>query len=70
MGSIDRLYATLTTPWVLHLEDDWRFSRSLDLDRVIDFLNVHTDVSVVCIAHGVYNPKYSSKSGKDVAWRH
>jgi len=64
MGSIDRLYATLTTPWVLHLEDDWRFSRSLDLDRVIDFLTVRTDVSVVCIAHGVYNPKYSSKSGK------
>ena len=31
LRSIDELYATLTTPYVVHLEDDWGFTRSLDL---------------------------------------
>src|SRR5262245_8192746 len=59
MRSIDGVYATFDTPWILHLEDDWAFRQSLDLDRVTDFLQAHPDISVVCIAHGAYNRKYA-----------
>lgn len=62
MQSIDRLYGSLTTPYVLHLEDDWRFTQTLDLDAVTDFLDARPDISVVCIAHRVYNPKYSHRA--------
>jgi hypothetical protein len=58
LRSIDQLYATLTTPYVVHLEDDWGFTRSLDLESVIRFLEARPDISVVCIAHRVYDPRY------------
>ncbi|KAB2941528.1 MAG: hypothetical protein K8F92_16975 [Hyphomicrobium sp.] len=58
MRSIDAHYATLATPYVLHLEDDWGFTRSLDLDRVTDLLEARPDISVVCIAHRVYDPRF------------
>ncbi len=59
MRSIDALYATLTTPYVVHLEDDWGFTRSLDLDNVIAFLEARPDIAVVCIAHRVYDPRFA-----------
>lgn len=59
MRSIDKLYATLCTPYVLHLEDDWGFTRGLDLDSVIGFLEARPDISVVCIANRVYDPRYA-----------
>ena len=34
MRSIDALYASLRTPYVLHLEDDWFFTRGVPLDSV------------------------------------
>jgi hypothetical protein len=58
LRSIDALYATLETPYVLHLEDDWRFSQAIDLDRVIAFLDAHPDVSVVCIANRIFDPRF------------
>jgi hypothetical protein len=64
MRSIDKLYATLLTPYVLHLEDDWGFTRSLDLDSVIAFLEARPDVSVVCIANRVYDPRYARSAHK------
>jgi hypothetical protein len=51
MRSIDALYATLSTPYVLHLEDDWKFTGSVDLSSVIDFMETRPDVSVVCIGY-------------------
>ncbi len=59
LRSIDKLYGTLHTPYALHLEDDWGFSRTLDLDSVVGFLEARPDISVVCIAHRVYNPRYA-----------
>ena len=64
LRSIDKAYATLQTPYVLHLEDDWGFTRTLDLDSVIDFLDARPDISVVCIAHRVYNPRYAKGAHK------
>jgi hypothetical protein len=59
MRSIDKLYASLDTPYVLHLEDDWGFTRGLDLEAVTDFLTVRPDISVVCIAHREYNARFA-----------
>lgn len=57
MRSIDALYARVATPYVLHLEDDWAFTRSADLTRVAAFLEAHADVSVVCVAHRI-DPRF------------
>lgn len=59
LRSIDKLYATLQAPYVLHLEDDWAFTRSVDLDSVIAFLEARPDISVVCVAHRLFDAKYA-----------
>jgi hypothetical protein len=64
LRSIDKLYATLATPYVVHLEDDWHFTRNLDLDSVIAFLEARPDISVVCIAHRIYDPRYAKSAHK------
>jgi hypothetical protein len=51
MRSIDALYASVRTPYVLHLEDDWFFTRGVALDSVVDLLEARTDISVVCIGY-------------------
>jgi hypothetical protein len=51
MRSIDALYATLATPYVLHLEDDWRFDAGVDLGRVMSFMEARPDISVVCVGY-------------------
>jgi hypothetical protein len=51
MRSIDGLYASVQTPYVVHLEDDWKFTGGVDLDKVVCFLDARPDVSVVCIGY-------------------
>lgn len=51
MRSIDGLYASVKTPYVVHLEDDWRFKGGIDLDKVVRFLEARPDISVVCIGY-------------------
>jgi glycosyl transferase family 2 len=51
MRSIDGLYAAVQTPYVVHLEDDWKFTGGVDLDKVVRFLEARPDVSVVCIGY-------------------
>lgn len=65
MGSIDAHYANITTPYIVHLEDDWGFTRSLDLDRVTDFLEARPDISVVCIAHRIYDPRFQKGAKRE-----
>jgi len=65
MRSIDAHYATLNTPYVLHLEDDWGFTRGIDLERVTQFLEARPDISVVCIAHRIYDPRFSKGARKE-----
>jgi len=62
LRSIDKLYETLPTPYVVHLEDDWGFTRGLDLDSVLQFLEARPDISVVCFAHRVYDPRYEKNA--------
>jgi len=51
MRSIDGLYASVATPYIVHLEDDWSFTGGVDLDKVVRFLEARPDVSVVCIGY-------------------
>jgi len=51
MRSIDGLYRSVPTTYVVHLEDDWKFSGGADLDKVVRFLEARLDISVVCIGY-------------------
>src|SRR6516164_6005813 len=42
MRSIDGLYASVKTPYVVHLEDDWSFKGGIDLDKVVRFLEARS----------------------------
>lgn len=48
LPSIDRAYATVTTPLVLHLEDDWEFAGPIDFVGAADLLGRRADVEAVC----------------------
>ena len=48
MGSIDRLYEAVTTPYIFHLEDDWLFTGPVDWSAAIRMLG-HADVAHVCV---------------------
>ena len=49
MGSIDRLYAQVATPYLFHLEDDWTFVGSVDWAAAITLLEQRPDVAQVCL---------------------
>lgn len=65
MGAIDAHYATLDTPYVLHLEDDWGFTRGIDIEKVTKFLEARSDIAVVCIAHRIYDPRFQKSAKKE-----
>jgi hypothetical protein len=76
IAAIDRAYKTITTPFIFHCEDDWRFFRSEFIEE--SFLVLEHDPSittVVCRRHG-QNPAVDlifencpQQSIKDVAYR-
>ena len=49
MGSIDRLYSQVTTPYIFHLEDDWGFDGPVDWTAAIAMLEQRPDVVNVCV---------------------
>jgi hypothetical protein len=65
MRAIDAHYATLRTPYVLHLEDDWGFTRGINLESVTRFLEARPDIAVVCIAHRIYDPRFQKSARKE-----
>lgn len=54
MRSIDRLYEAVATPYVIHLEDDWEFTRAIDLTRIVAMLEQKPDMTVALLAHREY----------------
>ena len=71
MGSIDRLYAQVTTPYLFHLEDDWSFDGAVDWTAAIALLEQRADVAHVCVRDvSEIKEKYRSRSELlDVAGR-
>ncbi len=49
MGSIDRLYGAIETPYIFHLEDDWAFDGPVDFDLAKRVLDENPKVSVACV---------------------
>jgi hypothetical protein len=58
MRSIDRLYERIATPYIIHLEDDWRFNATCDLDKIVRVLDANRDLTGVIIANREYAAKY------------
>ncbi len=54
MRSIDRLYETVETPYVIHLEDDWEFTQPINLEAIVAMLESHPDFTTALLAHRDY----------------
>jgi hypothetical protein len=50
-GAVDFMYQHVTTPYVLHCEDDWFFDARLDIPRAMDLLKSNSKISQVCLRH-------------------
>ncbi len=50
-GSIDRGYAAVDTPFILHLEDDWHFSGPALAGPAMRLLGERADIAAVCFRH-------------------
>lgn len=63
MGSIDRLYSAVTTPFIFHLEDDWDFDGPIDWNAAIALLEVNDQVANVSVrAFDEIKPKLRARS--------
>jgi Glycosyltransferase like family 2 len=63
MASIDRLYSAVTTPYILHLEDDWAFDGPVDFAASLALLEARTDIANVCVrAITEIKEKYRNRS--------
>jgi hypothetical protein len=49
MGSIDRLYSQVETPYIFHIEDDWEFDGPVEWDVAIRALERHGEITQVCV---------------------
>lgn len=49
MGSIDRLYSHVQTPWICHLEDDWEFSGPIDWAACMGLMEHRPDIANVSV---------------------
>ncbi len=58
MRSIDRLYETIATPYVIHLEDDWEFTGAVAPERIAAMLEARPDISGALLAHREYATHY------------
>lgn len=63
MGSIDRLYSAAETPYIFHLEDDWKFDGAVNWQAAIDLLDQNEKIANISVrAFDEIKPKYRSKS--------
>jgi hypothetical protein len=49
MGSLDRLYAAVETPYIFQLEDDWELTGPVDFTLAKALLDKYPDMSVACV---------------------
>lgn len=50
-AAIDRVYGAVTTPFILHLEDDWVFTGPMDADDAAAVLDADPALSAVCFRY-------------------
>lgn len=65
MGSIDRLYSAVETPYIFHLEDDWTFDGPVDWAAAIALLESNPNVANVSLrAFDEIKPKFQARSDR------
>jgi hypothetical protein len=65
MGSIDRLYAAVETPYIFHLEDDWVFDGPINWAAAIALLEGNNKIANVSVrAFEEIKPKYRARSDR------
>lgn len=65
--AIDRVYAMIDTPYILHLEDDWHFLGEMDIDHGIRVLESDpSSITAVCFARFTGLKKRQRIFGKKV----
>lgn len=63
MGSIDRLYAQVETPYIFHLEDDWEFDGPIDWENAIALFEAQPEIANICVrAFEEIKPKHRKHS--------
>lgn len=63
MGSIDRIYSVVETPYIFHLEDDWTFEGPVDWAAAISLLESNDKVANVCVRRfDEIKPRYRKQS--------
>lgn len=63
MGSMDRLYSVVETPYIFHLEDDWDFDAPVDWQAAIALLEARPDIANVNLrVFEEIKPRHRAKS--------
>jgi hypothetical protein len=47
--AVDHMYRSISTPYVLHCEDDWVFDKSVELSNAMKLLDSNPNISQVCL---------------------
>jgi len=47
-AAVDYMYSQVSTPYIMHCEDDWEFGNYLDLDGAVGLLEQNSQISQVC----------------------
>ena len=65
MGSIDRLYSAVETPFIFHLEDDWVFDGPVNWGAALALLEHDDKIANICVrAFEEIKPKYRARSDR------
>lgn len=65
MGSIDRLYSAVETPYIFHLEDDWVFDGPVNWAAATGLLAANDKVANVCVrAFDEIKPKFRARASR------
>lgn len=63
MGSIDRLYGAVSTPYIFHLEDDWIFDGPVDWEAAKSLLHSNAGIANVSLrAFDEIKPRFRQRS--------
>ena len=48
-AAVDHMYQRVNTEWIFHTEDDWQFSRPIDLNRLLETISMNPWMTGICL---------------------
>lgn len=54
--AVDYMYSHVKTDYIFHCEDDWHFNQLPDLSKILNTLDIYSDMAGICLRH--YNDMY------------